>query len=137
MKTTSQILHGVQVAAAFALLLAAVSGHASVDSNGLHIERLAYDGVGFAVVVACLGSLVTASYFLTAFRRSRGRGDVMSCLFSLAIALVAASSFANAPPGFSINGNSPELISWPALAWIAVLLCMLILSACRVDHANH
>jgi hypothetical protein len=136
MKTTAQIILGLQVAAAGALAIAAVRGQASLHSNGLHIERLANDNVSLTIVVTCLGSLLSASYFLTAFRRSRGRGDAASFLFSLVIALVAASSFANAPPDLSINGNSPELVSWPALAWSAALLWMLIFSACRADRAN-
>ena len=131
MKPKSQILLGLQSAVTLALILAAFEGQASLRSDGLHIDKIAHDRIGLAILLVCLASCVIASCALASLKRDWRHADGFTFLLGSLTALSSASAYANAAGTLTINGRSPELVSWPAFVWIATLFCILVFSTCR------
>ena len=131
MSATSQCTWAAQIGATIALIIAASEGNATVHSNGLHVPLLAYDSIGLTMVGVCLVSCVNATVSLSRVVALWHSHDAVLFYLSSIVAWLAASTYANAPPGFSINGASPDRVGWPAMLWLLVLLGIFTMSACR------
>ena len=63
----------MEAGAAIALVEAAVRGDASLQSNGLHVAKLAYDDIAFTILAVCVMSCVQATMLLARVAKSWNR----------------------------------------------------------------
>ena len=128
MSNVTRILFAAQTIAIIILANGAFMGNTAMRLNGLHVQKLAYDNVGLAIMVSCLISCVVATVFVQRVVKSWKRVEVLGFLLSCAVGWLSASAYANATSGFSINGASPRWVSSPCIIWLAVLFIVVIIS---------
>jgi hypothetical protein len=131
-KIPTSLILVVEAGAAIALVEAAVRGDASLQSNGLHVAKLAYDDIAFTILAVCVLSCVLAAVLLARVVKSWSRVDVMGLLAAVVLGWLAASAFANARGRVTLNGTSTDWISWPAILWLLALLVVFAVLACDV-----
>jgi hypothetical protein len=131
-KIPTSLILVVEAGAAIALVEAAVRGDASLQSNGLHVAKLAYDDIAFTILAVCVLSCVLAAVLLARAVKSWSRVDVMGLLAAVVLGWLAASAFANARGRVTLNGTSTDWISWPAILWLLALLVVFAVLACDV-----
>jgi len=122
----------VEAGAAIALVEAAVRGDASLQSNGLHVAKLAYDDIAFTILAVCVLSCVLATVLLARVVKSWSRVDAMGFLAAALLGWLAASAFANACGRVTLNGASTEWGSGPAMLWLLTLMVGFAVLACDV-----
>lgn len=126
MSPKSQLLLGIEISLVACFGIAVVEGRASLRPTGLVIEKLADDRIGGTVLIVAVCSGLMSSLSLATFLRFRRRED--ACIFSLAIAtaILAVSAIANVPDGFSMNGTSPTIVTYPLVLWLICLIAILV-----------
>lgn len=132
MKIPTSLILVMEAGAAIALVEAAVRGDASLQSNGLHVAKLAYDDIAFTILAVCVMSCVQATMLLARVAKSWNRVDAMAWLAAVVLGWFAASAFANARGRVTLNGASTDWISWPAMLWLSALLVVFTVCACDV-----
>lgn len=130
MKPVTSLILVVEAGAAIALIAAAVLGDASLHSNGLRVSKLAYDNIGFTILVVCILSCIVAAVVLARVARSWNRVEVLQFLAAVVLGWLAASAYANARGLVTLNGVSTEWVSWPATLWLLGLVAAFAVRAC-------
>ena len=131
MQSRSQLLLGMQSALAVGFALAVVEGGVSLGAAGISITRLAHDWIAGVVLAAVIGSCLIASLSLARLLRFHRKHDVTVFVFAFVVAVLAISPFATAPDGFSLNGNSPAIVTYPVFLWLA---CLFVVSVRGLAH---
>ena len=122
MRPVTQLIVVLEAGAAVALAAAARCGEATLHSNGLHVAKLAYDGIGFTVLAVCVLSCLLATVLLAKVTRSCSRVECWGFIVAILLGWLSASAYANAAGRVTLNGASTECISWPAMLWLLGLV---------------
>ena len=128
-RTSTFIL--IQTIVALTLLWACVVGSGTLHWDGLHIRKLAYDNIAFAVLGVLGASLLTAIVLLVFFAADPRRSDASAFLYAWLVGVLAHSAFVNATGEVTLNGHSLRWFTWPAGVIVIVLLAWFGLAATR------
>ena len=96
MSATSQCMWAAQIGAIIALIIAASQGNTTVHSNGLHVQLLAYESIGFTMVGVCLVSCISATVSLNRVVALWNKHDAVLFFLSSIVVWLSASSYGNA-----------------------------------------
>lgn len=132
MKPVTVLVLVMEAGAAIALIVAALLGDTSLHSDGLHMRKLAYDNIGFAILAVCILSCIIAGVLLARVVKSWNRVEALAFLAAALLGWLAASAYANASGRVTMNGASSEWVSWPATLWLLALAVAFVVSACDV-----
>jgi hypothetical protein len=122
MKPGTSCILAIEGGLAIALAVAAVLGDASLQPNGLHVPKLAYDNIAITILAVCIVSCILAAVQLGRIAQSWNRVEVLAFLAAVLLGWLAASAYANASGCVTLNGASTEWVSWPATLWLLALL---------------
>jgi len=131
-KTATSWILVVEAGLAIALGEAAMLGDASLQPNGLHVPKLAYDNIALTILAVCVLSCVLAAVQLGRVAQSWKRVEALSFLAAALLGWLATSAYANAGGRATLNGVSTGWVSWPATLWLLALLVAFAVRACDV-----
>jgi hypothetical protein len=134
MRSVTVKLMLLQGCAAIALLVAALLGTTSLQSNGLHVHKLAYDEIALTILGVCAASCIMAAMLLEGATTYWTRAETLGFAGSVAVGLLAASAFANTDA--TINGVSAQWISGPAIIWLLALMVQFAVHASGERRSN-
>lgn len=132
LKPVTSLILVVEAGAAIALLEAAVLGDAALHLNGLHVPKLAYDSIGFAILAVCILSCALATVLLTRLAKSWSRVEASGFLVAVLLGWLAVSAFAHASGRVTLSGVSTLWVSWPAALWLLALMVAFAVFACAI-----
>ncbi|MFN0052345.1 MAG: hypothetical protein ACKV0T_09140 [Planctomycetales bacterium] len=132
MKPGTSLILTLEAGTVIALAAAAVRGDTTLQSNGLHVSRLAYDHIAFTILAVCIGSCILAAVLLARVAKSWSRVEALGFLVAALLGWLAGSAYANAGGRVTFNGTSTQWIGWSASLWLLALMVVFAVRACDV-----
>jgi len=133
MSPKSRLFLGIQIVLVVCFGITIAEGQTSLRPTGLVIQKLADDRIGGTVIIVAFGSCLMASLLLAAFLHGRRRKDARSFTVAFSTATLAVSALTNVPDGFSMNGTSPTVVTYPLAFWLICLIAKLVESSLTSD----